>query len=480
MKLSTPVIFAGIFFSGICFYFSNGLSGDYWWLLWIAPVPVLLISLQLSPGKAFLASFLTYFIGRLSWFTYLKSVLPPVPMILFMILLPFTASLIILFSRKIILKSRHWISMFAFPASVVTLEYLFALFSRDGTFGSLAYTQANFLPVVQIASITGIMGISFVVCLFSSAVAVSIYFWEDRSIRKNALVFTACILLIVFAFGLTRLNSKPGKERIVAGLTTLEKNVHLTKDIAKTENASHLIYLYEPSISSLAKQGAHIIVLPEKMIAITNGNADTLISLWKTIASRYNTTLIIGYTKDNGDTKTNNALVIAPSGQILNDYSKVNLFEGEVYDGISPGKNIGLFDLNKIKSGVAICKDMDFQQYMHKYSRRAHVLYVPAWDFDKDDWLHSRMAILRGVENGYGIVRNALQGDLTISDDRGRVLFESTCSKGQSASLIGSLPVDESSTIYGRTGDWFSILSLLATLSFGVFVFFRKKTGNAN
>jgi hypothetical protein len=33
------------------------------------------------------------------------------------------------------------------------------------------------------------------------------------------------------------------------------------------------------------------------------------------------------------------------------------------------------------------------------------LMLVPAWDFNADGWLHARMAVLRGVEGGYAIVR---------------------------------------------------------------------------
>ncbi len=66
-------------------------------------------------------------------------------------------------------------------------------------------------------------------------------------------------------------------------------------------------------------------------------------------------------------------------------------------------------------------------------------MYVPAWDFIKDDWLHSRMAILRGVENGYAIVRTARQGALTISDYRGKVLYEASSANNREVALAGTI-----------------------------------------
>jgi apolipoprotein N-acyltransferase len=51
----------------------------------------------------------------------------------------------------------------------------------------------------------------------------------------------------------------------------------------------------------------------------------------------------------------------------------------------------------------------------------AYVL-VPAWDFTLDGWLHDRMAVMRGVESGFTVVRAAKQALLTVSHDRGRIL----------------------------------------------------------
>lgn len=473
-------IVAGMIFSGLCWYFSCGLNGDYWWLLWIAPIPVILITLNLSPGKAFLISFLSYIIGRLSWVAYLLSVLPVLPTIVFTLLFPLIFAFNLLITRKVILKSGHWTSIFAFPVCTVAFEYLFFLVSRDGTFGSLAYTQSNFLPLIQLASVTGITGISFMVCLFPSAVAVGIYYWNDRKIRIPSISITIILLVATLIFGIARIKNSQSKKEFTAGLTIIEKKLHFGKDNSKTENAAHIISLYEPGISQLAHHGAEVVVLPEKIVTITNVNADTLVQMWKDIAVNNHVTLVIGYTSVNDQAKTNNALVISSQGKILSDYQKVNLFEGEVYEGFSRGVQAGLFNFENVPAGVAVCKDMDFQNYMRSYGRRAKLLFVPAWDFKKDDWLHARMAILRGVENGYGIIRNAMEGKLTISDDRGRVLYETSCSNEQPASLLGKLPIRDDETVYSRLGDWFGIACMLATLYFIGLIVLMKSNRRKN
>ena len=83
---------------------------------------------------------------------------------------------------------------------------------------------------------------------------------------------------------------------------------------------------------------------------------------------------------------------------------------------------------------------------------------IPAWDFTVDDWLHSRMAIMRGVENGFSEIRTARLGRLTISDCYGRVTAEAKSSKGNAAMLAGDVRIQNKHTFYARFGNWFGII----------------------
>src|SRR5262249_27335671 len=103
------------------------------------------------------------------------------------------------------------------------------------------------------------------------------------------------------------------------------------------------------------------------------------------------------------------------------------------------------------------------------------IMYVPAWDFIKDGWLHSRMAIFRGVENGYAIVRAARQGQLTISDQTGKVLYEASSTNNKTARLTGRFPLVSTKTIYSQLGDWFGYLIVLGAVVFTGLAVKRKK-----
>jgi apolipoprotein N-acyltransferase len=142
------------------------------------------------------------------------------------------------------------------------------------------------------------------------------------------------------------------------------------------------------------------------------------------------------------------------AGGALTTYAKQHLIPG-LEDWITPG------DADLIvggRFGVAICKDLDFPALVRRYrSAGAVVMLAPALDFTSDGWLHSRMALVRGVESGLTVVRAAAYGRLTVTDPRGRVLGEA---RAGNAELLVTMPASARATVYTRTGDWFPVLAL--------------------
>src|SRR4030095_6135355 len=412
-----PFVLGAVITSGLCWYLANDLSGNYWYLLWFAAIPVLITSFRLSARATFVVAFIAYLLCRLSWLSYLLVVLPVPLAIFFTVLLPLIFALIVLLTRKIVLRDRNGWSAFAFPVFWCLFEFLLFKFSPDGTAGSISYTQSNFLPVVQIASVTGILGISFLVTLFSSAIAVGSNFRFKK--MKGSLGFALLLIFISIIFGIMRLTSKSsGQTELSAGLAVLDEKLHSETGHPDTAKEMQTANLYAGEIARLAQSGAQVVVLPEKIVSTTSLTDRAMKNVFLNAASANHVAVVVGYTQITNDhTKLNKAMVISPKGELLSDYQKVNLFEGEARSGFVPGKEISVFDLNNIASGVAICKDMDYSGFIRKYDKdHMMAMYVPAWDSVKDGWLHSRMAILRGVENGYAVVRTARQGQLTISD----------------------------------------------------------------
>jgi apolipoprotein N-acyltransferase len=163
----------------------------------------------------------------------------------------------------------------------------------------------------------------------------------------------------------------------------------------------------------------------------------------------------------------NRAWLFTPSGELIADYSKQHLvpgFEG----GFRPGDENVVRSINGTRFGLAICKDMDFVQLGHAYSRLGvNAMLVPAYDFYTDAWLHASMAMLRGVEGGFSVIRPARHGLLIVSDRYGRVLARKASTEGNVVNLEMAAPVGPGEpTVYAQFGDWFGWLCVaFATLS---------------
>jgi apolipoprotein N-acyltransferase len=118
---------------------------------------------------------------------------------------------------------------------------------------------------------------------------------------------------------------------------------------------------------------------------------------------------------------------------------------------------------------------MDFTPLSRQYGKAgAGLLLVPAWDFVLDRWQHGHIAVMRGVEDGFSIVRAAKQGYLTVSDDRGRILAETQSDSAPFATLMTNVPAAHETTVYLLLGDWFAWVAL-AALVFTLVRLYRSK-----
>lgn len=461
--------------SGLLWYFSNGLNGQFWYLFWIAPVPVLIFSFTSSVKKAFFISFITYLIGRLSWFSYLVTVATLVPAIVFTIMLSLIFTLIVLLSRVTVKKLPSWIAVFAFPVYFSAFESLLFLFSPDGTAASIAYSQSDVLPVIQVASLTGIVGITFLISLFPSALALC---WINIKSRKNlslTATFSGILIITALVFGTIRISLFEKCRSVKVGLVALDETYHTISKNFNPQKEKKVVDLYAREISNLANQGAVIVVLPERAFNMDKVLQPGFIEIFKNVAKNNNIFLITGYTNYTEDQDRNSSLVIDSHGNIMANYDKTHLVTG-LESQFKPGHEPSFFGTDQFKAGTAICKDLDFPDFIRKYGNaEVDFLGIPAWDFEVDAWLHSRMAILRGVENGFSEIRAARQGFLTISDCYGRVSYEADCSDGNKSSLIGTVKLQHKDTIFIRYGNWFGYLNFVLALALIICTIIRKK-----
>jgi apolipoprotein N-acyltransferase len=458
------LVAASIIVPGLCWYFSNGLNGNFWYLLWLAPVPVLLISFRVTARKTFFISFAGYLIGRLSWFHYLVIVAGLIPAMIFTLALPLIFAVIVMVSRSVVISIDKWYGIFAFPVFYTAFELLLIKFSPDGTAASIAYSQLDFVPLIQIASVTGILGITFMVTFIPAALVVGWHYRREKNKLMPLAIISIVLVTSVFVFGIIRITKVTKQPATTVGLVVLDESLHkMGRDIDFQYELQH-IKNYAQEITALAARGAKLVVLPERAINVNGETAAAAISILSSTAKQNHVAIVTGYTNFKNVKERNSALVINAEGDVAEDYNKVHLVNG-LEGQFTPGTEIGLFKFKEEQAGVAICKDLDFPDYIKRYgTNKTTFVCIPAWDFVVDDWLHSRMAVLRGVENGFSEVRTARLGRLSISDFYGRVTAEANSSNGKSASMIGEVVSGNKNTLYTRFGDWFGIVITVAAV----------------
>lgn len=460
-------LFAGLLataLSALACGFGTGLH-PLPWLTWLAPLPLALLAPHVKARWLALAAFAAGALGALNQWHYLHGVVGvPLPMIVAFTALPgVVLALCVLLFRRLLLRGRGVAAVLAMPALWVAVEYLNTQTSPHGTFGSLAYSQMDMLPVLQLASITGLWGISFLLLLVPAALAVALMRKLPSGTRLAAVAIVVVTVGATLAYGYARLYA-PVTDSVKVGLASMEKPV---RPALSTPEGQALLDRYLAAVDRLAAAGATVIVTPETNFA----TGETTVPTFAEAASRHGLILAAGIdAKGGADGERNAQWIFRAGSQSPATYAKHHLIPG-FEDQYQPGASYTMLD-GAPRIGLAICKDMDFHDIGRAYAdRQAQLLLVPAWDFGVDGWLHGRMAIMRGVESGFAIARAARAGRLTLSDDRGRVVAEAS-SEQHDAELVGDLPLHASRTFYAQWGDWFAWadLALLAMLLVWAFV----------
>jgi apolipoprotein N-acyltransferase len=104
-------------------------------------------------------------------------------------------SLTFLFDRIYTQKLKGIISTLVFPSVYVIMEYIVVSTNPSGSYGTLAHTQTS-LPLLQVISITGIWGLTFLITWTASIIN---WLW-DYSFERNKLKLGILIYGIPFFF----------------------------------------------------------------------------------------------------------------------------------------------------------------------------------------------------------------------------------------------------------------------------------------
>jgi apolipoprotein N-acyltransferase len=455
---------------GAMFYLSQG-TDDVWWLTWFAPVP--LLWLAYGPARrweVFVAPLAANACGQIYVVQTYGEVMPVAAMAVMVFGWGALFAAAILFARAVRQRLSPPAALLAFPAAWTAIEYGVSLVSPHGTWGALGYSQVAFPPALQIASLFGLYAITFTLCLFANALALS-----ARGAWKAALPgLAASALVLVFGW----LHLAPAQGETIHAAMLADRDGWL-KTIRKLDfAASHaMAEQYGQAARQEVEKGAGFIVIPEGALVADPAWRDQALAPLAQVARESKVTIVAGVVSVKP--WRNTAITFLPDGS-QRIYDKRHLLP-PAEDRFKPGPGPGLLGNER---AVAICKDMDFPGTLRSDARNGEdkagirLMAVPANDFDKDGWIHARMAVMRGVENGFALVRSAFLGVETVSDAQGRVLARTSTVQPGMVRLAAEVPLGPGPTLYTRIGDVFAWACVALALGLAAMVL-RKQPGQA-
>jgi len=376
-----------------------------------------------------------------------------------------------------------FLATLVFPLAWTSYEYLTALIGPFGTIGSIAYTQYGNLPLLQIVSVTGIWGISFLITWLAPVVN---WAWERGfawpRVRGGILLYSG-ILTVILLGGGARLVFTPAAANTVrvAGISP-SRTVEASYDQMRRSGAFDALFLgkatdrqremartaYAKLTDDLfmrteqeAKAGAKIVLWPEASTSVLQEDETALLKRGSTLSQEYGIYLEMGLiiVTPKAPFAENKALLIAPTGEVIWNYDKAHPVPGEPWlpgDGRVPNTMTPYGRL-----ATVICFDADFPALPRQAGQAGvDLLLRPAHEWQEIDPLHAQIATFRAIENGFSLLSEAEQGRSIAVDYEGRVLASSDAFTSDAQVMVALVPTQGVHTIYAVIGDLFAWLCI--------------------
>jgi len=388
-------------------------------------------------------------------------------------------------------------STLVFPMAWVAIEFLHSRLTPAASWGSIAYSQYGNLGLMQLAAVTGIWGISFVVAWFASVLELA---WtagfQASAIARPVLAYVAVAGAIVAGGSLRVALAPPPRATLRAaavrrpvGLFGPGEMTRITEGrVSPEERArvqSTLVQLQDAFLESSrreARAGARLIVWPEGNLLVFVDEEAGFLERARGVAAAERVYLAIGMATIHLGERLpfeNKLVVIDPAGDVAMSYRKSHPVAGWEAGIMRPGEPVvPIADAQDYRMAGAICFDSDFPEFIRQAGRnRADLLVVPANDWKEIKELHAQMLAFRAIENGLSIVRSASSGLSVVVDPYGRTLAISDDLAPGDSTMTGQVPIARVGTVYARTGDllaWACVAGLVLAIGAGLI----RRTGD--
>lgn len=368
----------------------------------------------------------------------------------------------------------------------------------------LGYTQYRTPPVIQIASVTAVYGVSFLLVASSALLA---YIVVERRPRARGLAALGLVALVGGAWGYgawALAQPLPESGRIRVGLVQAgirQEDKWMPGKVV--ENLENHLELTEKA----AADGARLVVWPESSVPFFWGEAPA-------ISARLQATVLLRqiYLYFGNDDRTDDeegesrlyvgAKLLDPQGEVQARYRKIQLVPFGEYVPLQPLFTLGgrvaakavrqvadftpgtepvVAEVDGHLIGGYICYEAIFPALVRQFAASGAELLV---NVTNDAWYgttsaphqHLAMAAFRAVENRRYMVRAANTGITTVVDPWGRILEPTTLF--DRTVLVKDVPFISQKSVYTRIGDVFAQACLALALALVAATFRRRPGGH--
>jgi apolipoprotein N-acyltransferase len=485
---------------------------DLWPLAWVALTPFLAILPGVSSKQAFWYGWLTgtvYFLGCLYWVTYtmiLYGNLPlPVSTLIMLLLVIYLGSYVglFLYLYKVAIDELPLILQILVGSTLwVTLEWLRAHLLTGFPWALLGYSQYQVLPVIQIADLTGVYGVSFL--LVTTNIALSFLFRTILFSRKprdhfkrilSPLVASGVLVGLALIYGffrLTTLSEQPISSSLRVGL--IQGNIDQAQKWDPVYQRETLdIYKDLTLQAHLLQPGLDLVAWPETATPFIFEQERIYRDELMTFTQDLQTPLLFGSLAIGSKTLRldaarpklfNSVYLLSATGNSIARYDKIHLvpfgeyvplssllfFVHKMVEGIGDfgtGQEYTVMESTGNRFGVVICFEVIFPDLVRKFVRQGAqfmaTLTNDAW-FGRSSapYQHFSMVVFRAIENRVPFIRAANTGITGSIDATGRI--QGTTDLFIKTYLVQEINLKEVRSFYTQYGDLFAYLCGIITL----------------
>ena len=461
------------------------------WLNWISLVPILWALRKETPRANIRYGFIYGFFSialLFQWVAETVALFGDLPMVAAIGILALFAALfgapyILIYATVHPLRERLGVGWIAVtPAVAVLTEYLTSLVTLfPFQHGSTLYRVPT---LIQLASITGVWGLTYLIYLVNCALAEAIYRRrEGNSVLPIApWVATALVLGAVLAFGTWRVGRVEAvlAEAPTVRIAQLQMKFSMIERLVR--GAKWSLRKWVAATRLIEPGSADIVVWSEAAYPyfLNETDDDTLAELAR--EGRFE--LIVGAgarepvpgTEDSGEFNAfNTVYFFDAAGQLVGRYNKmipVPFGEYMPFGSIFPGLNDfvpteGIYvagDVPTVVEGAhlrvatPICYEAIFGRVCNRFERPDILVNVV-----NDGWFgesaathqHAMLAAIRATELGVPVFRAAYSGVSMVVEPHGVIRYETE--PYTDVSRVVPVRIAKLDTVYGRLGDWFVV-----------------------